>query len=67
MYIRNYNGDIVLFDKDKYAFEYDMYVDLWKILYNIDLHKEKENVMDNLIDFIKTGGHRPPRPPIGGR
>ena len=66
MYIRNYNGDIVLFDKDKYAFEYDMYVDLWKILYNIDLHKEKENVMDNLIDFIKTGGH-PPRPPIGGR
>ena len=37
MYIRNYEGDIVFFDKEKYAFEYDMYVDLWKILYNIDL------------------------------
>ena len=50
MYIRNYKGNIVFFDKEKYAFEYDMYVDLWKILYNIDLYKEKDNI---LKDFIK--------------
>ena len=54
MYIRNYNGEIVFFDKNKYAFEYDMYVELWRILYNIDLN-EDNNVMSDLIDFMKRG------------
>jgi len=53
MYIRNYDGDIIFFDKDKYAFEYDMYKELWKILYNIDLDEGKDNVMSDLIHFIK--------------
>ena len=55
MYIRNYEGNIIFFDKKKYAFEYDMYKDLWKILYNVDLDEDKNNVMSDLIDFIKTG------------
>ena len=55
MYIRNYNGEIVFFDKNKYAFEYDMYVELWRILYNIDLNEDNNNVMSDLIDFIKYG------------
>ena len=53
MYIRNYNGEIVFFDRNKYAFEYDMYKELWRILYNIDLDEDKNNVMSDLIDFIK--------------
>ena len=55
MYIRNYEGNIIFFDKNKYAFEYDMYKDLWKILYNVDLDDDKNNVMSDLIDFMKTG------------
>ena len=55
MYIRNYEGNIIFFDKNKYAFEYDMYKDLWKILYNVDLDEDKNNVMSDLIDFIKMG------------
>ena len=55
MYIRNYNGNIIFFDKNKYAFEYDMYKELWKILYNIDLYKDKNDVMSGFIDFIKNG------------
>ncbi len=55
MYIRNYNGEIVFFDRNKYAFEYDMYKELWRILYNIDLDEDKNNVMSDLIDFIKYG------------
>ena len=55
MYIRNYNGEIVFFDRNKYAFEYDMYKDLWKIQYNVNLDKDKNNVMLDLIDFIKSG------------
>ena len=55
MYIRNYNGEIVFFDAKKYAFEYDMYKELWRIIYNIDLDEHKDNVMSDLIDFIKYG------------
>ena len=55
MYIRNYEGKIIFFDKNKQAFDYDMYKDLWKILYNVDLDEDKKNVMLDLIDFIKTG------------
>ena len=55
MYIRNYKGEIVYFNINEFAFEYDMYKDLWKILYNVDLDEDKNNVMSDLIDFIKTG------------
>jgi hypothetical protein len=54
MYIFNYKGEIVFFDKDKYAFEYEMYNELWKIKYNIDLCSDKENTMDNIITFINN-------------
>ena len=53
MYIRNYNGEIVFFDAKKYAFEYDMFKVLWRFIYNIDLDEDKDNVMSDLIDFIK--------------
>ena len=39
MYIVNYKGELVFFDTEKYISEYDMYINLWKIMYNIEFQK----------------------------
>ena len=54
MYILNYNNEVVFFDKDKYAFEYDMYIDLWKIKYNIDLSSNKNSALEDIVNFINN-------------
>jgi hypothetical protein len=53
MYIRNYKGEIVYFNINEFAFEYDMYIELWKIKYNIDLSVGHEDVMTKLIKYIE--------------
>ena len=52
MYLRDYKGEIIYFDCDKYSSEYEMYIELWKIKYNIDLYCSKENMITSLINFI---------------
>jgi len=54
MYILNYKNEVVFFNKDKYAFEYDMYIDLWKIKYDIDLCLNKNDVLKDIVNFINN-------------
>jgi len=48
MYIVNYKGELVFFNIEKYISEYDMYTNLWKIMYNIELPKQ------NTLTYIKN-------------
>jgi len=58
MYLRNYKGEIVFFNENKYSSEYEMYIELWKIKYNIDLCAPKENVMSTLIHYITESSRK---------
>lgn len=49
MYIRDYKGNIVYFDWTIYRSEKQIYIALWKILYNIvleDTNKTNQTLMD---------------------
>ena len=50
MYLRNYKGKIVLLDEKKYTNEKDLYIDIWKIKYNLDI--AKTNDINNLLDYV---------------
>ena len=49
MIVRDYKGKLVYFNKEEYSSEYNMYVALWKIMYNIDLYDEKSRSKSNRI------------------
>jgi hypothetical protein len=52
MLIRNYQGKLVHFNIDKYSNEKDMYIDLWKIIYNIVLPYSEMNTNRKIISHI---------------
>lgn len=52
MLIRNYRGKIVEFNVKDYSNERDMYIELWKIKYNITIDVKKINTNDKLKKFI---------------
>ena len=52
MLIRDYKGKIVHFNIDKYSNEKDMYIDLWKIMYNIVLPYSKNNTNNEISNFL---------------
>lgn len=52
MLIRNYRGKLVEFNSKEYSNEADMYIELWKIKYNIVIDIKKINTNDKLKKFI---------------
>ena len=54
MIIRNYKGKLVYFNKEEYSSEYNMYIALWKIMYNIDLKNEKSGSNEIISNFMKN-------------
>jgi len=52
MLIRNFQGKLVHFNIDKYSNEKDMYIDLWKILYNIELPYSEININEKISDYL---------------
>ena len=53
MYIRAFNGKIVYFNRDKYTSEKNMYKDLWRIMFNINIENE-EKMEKKLLSYIKN-------------
>ena len=39
MHLRNFKGKIVYIDEHKYSNNRDLYIDIWKIKYNINIAK----------------------------
>ena len=58
MFIRNYKGDIVFFDTNKFKNEKIMYKELWYQLYNIKIEESPPNIKSNIIDYIKDKKNR---------
>ena len=52
MLIRNYRGKFVEFNIKDYLNEKDMYLELWKIKYNITIDVKKINTNEQLKRFI---------------
>ena len=36
----------------QYPSEYEGYIELWKLMYNIDISKTQKNVVDEIINYI---------------
>ena len=45
-------GEIMYFDVTKFNSDYEMYNELWKLLYGIELPKENENFIDSLVEYV---------------
>jgi len=39
MHLRNFKGKIIYINEKKYSNERDLYIDIWKIKYNINIAK----------------------------
>ena len=52
MLVRNYRGKFVEFNIKDYSNERDMYLELWKIKYNITIDVKKINTNEQLKRFI---------------
>ena len=57
MYLRNYKGKIVYINEKNYPNERDLYIDIWKIKYNINIAKNFNfnhilNYVDGEISFL---------------
>lgn len=52
MYVMNYKGEIVDFDMSKFSNDEEMYLNLWKLLYNIDIPKNNKNFAEDILDYI---------------
>jgi hypothetical protein len=52
MYIRNHEGKLVKFGWKKYRSEKQLYQQLWKIMYNVNL-KENDKMNKYLTDYIR--------------
>jgi len=54
MLIRNYKGKLVHFNINKYSNEKDMYIDLWKIIYNIVLPYSEINTNGKISNYLTS-------------
>ena len=54
MIIRDYKGKLLNFDIEKYSNEKDMYIDLWKIMYNITLPYSDSKTNENILKYLKN-------------
>jgi len=52
MLIRSYKGELVHFNIDKYSNEKKMYIDLWKIMYNIVLPYSEINTNEKILNYL---------------
>ena len=54
MFIRNHKGKIITFEPNKFYSEYEKYIKLWKIKYNIDLDKSNKTVtmLRSITDYV---------------
>jgi|TARA_B100000795_G_scaffold192723_1_gene147102 hypothetical protein len=48
----NYKGEIVYFDMSKFSNDEEMYINLWKLLYNINIPKNDKNFAEDILDYI---------------
>jgi hypothetical protein len=53
MIVRNYKGKLVYFDINKYPNEKEMYIELWKIKYNIILPYSQTNTNEKILNYLK--------------
>ena len=51
MYIRNWRGNIVEINENVYNNEYEFYIKLWQIKYNIKI-KNKIDIKQDIISYI---------------
>lgn len=52
MYVMNYKGEIVYFDMSKFSNDEEMYINLWKLLYNINIPKNDKNFAGDILDYV---------------
>jgi len=52
MYIRNYKGKLIFFDKTKFLTDKEMYKHLWKIKYNKVIPENNCTINKRMIDYI---------------
>ena len=52
MFVMNYKGEIIYFDMSKFNNEKEMYIKLWKLMYNIDVPKKEKNFMESIVDYV---------------
>tara|TARA_B100001142_G_C13791097_1_gene444936 strand:- start:50 stop:229 length:180 start_codon:yes stop_codon:yes gene_type:complete len=52
MYIRNNNGKLVFIDMSKIKSDKELYCNIWKIKYNINLRKKEMKFNNELINFV---------------
>lgn len=52
MYVMNYKGEIVYFDMSKFSNDEEMYINLWKLLYNINIPKNDKNFAEDILDYV---------------
>ena len=50
MYLRNYKGKIVYINEKNYPNERDLYIDIWKIKYNINIAKNFN--LDHILNYV---------------
>ena len=50
MWTRDYKGNIVFLDENKFGSEREFYIELWKIKYNIDIAKKSN--MEDILDYV---------------
>lgn len=53
MYVRNFNRKLIKLNIHEYTNEKDMYIELWKIKYNIVLKKNYPSFNKYLIEYVK--------------
>ncbi len=52
MYIRNNKGKLIFVDMSKIKSDKELYCNIWKIKYNINLKKKELNFNNQLINFV---------------
>ncbi len=52
MFIRNYKGTLIEFNWREYGSEKEMYIALWKIMYNIEL-KDAASTNTEILNYIE--------------
>ena len=52
MYIMSYEGEIVFFDLSKFNQDEEMYISLWKILYNIEIPKNDKDFLNSIVEYV---------------
>ena len=48
----SYEGEMVFFDLSKFNQDEEMYISLWKILYNIEIPKNDKDFLNSIVDYV---------------